>query len=654
MWPDNETTTDLLGFKVHADLIRSVVIDPKMLPLTIGVYADWGGGKTSVMRMLERDLNPDGYGDEEEKKKYDHVACIYFNGWLFEGYDDAKSAILSSVLQQLIEHKRFGPKIRDKAMSLLKSVNWMRVARLVFTDIALPLAASHHTGGLTAIPALSKAISRLVPTDSEDDPDESDSDDSSESSSSTDRISRAEKMKSSPLDVRTFRDRFEKMLSDTGIHSLVVLIDDLDRCSPERIIDNLEAIKLFLSVENTAFVIGADPRIVRHAIATRYRPTEIRKVADPMQVDEASDSLINDYLEKLIQVPYRLPRLSPSEIESYMALLFCFRDLDDPRMRKCLNACDQKRERNRYAVFGFSDVKESLADSVMPDSLSDSLRFSSASAPLITAGLKGNPRQVKRFLNALSLRRKLAVTAHLNHVKDDVLVKLMVLEYTHPDRFNELFLWQSAQDGLPDQLRRLEQTVLLPESEQPVEEAVNTVTPSWTLPSLIKWLRMQPSLSDVDLRDYFWIARDRLQSSFDNASMIPPIVRQAYDDLTSGDRGRLSQASVRVHEFQEEEFTALFRLLIQKAVRNPEERSSYDAIRGLIEKDIPGSVEVLVDMLKKCPAKDIPPAVGADVVLLLNRKPEAVGLLKPILDELKGTSTQIGAALSSAFKARPW
>ena len=34
---------------------------------------------------------------------------------------------------------------------------------------------------------------------------------------------------------------------------------------------NLEAIKLFLNVENTAFVIGADPRIVRHAVAWKYK-----------------------------------------------------------------------------------------------------------------------------------------------------------------------------------------------------------------------------------------------------------------------------------------------------------------------------------------------------------------------------------------------
>ena len=75
MWPDNETTLDLLGFRVHADLIRSVVLNRKLLPVTIGVFGDWGGGKTSIMKMLETDLDPENYTDPDEKAKYENIAC---------------------------------------------------------------------------------------------------------------------------------------------------------------------------------------------------------------------------------------------------------------------------------------------------------------------------------------------------------------------------------------------------------------------------------------------------------------------------------------------------------------------------------------------------------------------------------------------------
>lgn len=165
MWPDNETASDLIGFQVHADLIRNVVSNPQMLPTTIGVFGDWGGGKTSIMKMLERDLNPENWpANSAERKQCESTAVVYVNTWQFEGYDDAKAAILSSVLLELANHKRFGPKIRDAALRLIKSVNWMRFAKLTLNHVAVPAAAAFFTGGVAAIPAavaVSSGLSRL-------------------------------------------------------------------------------------------------------------------------------------------------------------------------------------------------------------------------------------------------------------------------------------------------------------------------------------------------------------------------------------------------------------------------------------------------------------------------------------------------------------
>jgi hypothetical protein len=175
MWADNETSVDLLGFKVHADLIRAVVTDPDLLPITIGVFGDWGGGKTSVMKMLKEDLDPEiADAEEAEEAPYEGVACLYFNGWLFEGYDDAKSAILSSILLQLGAHKRFGPKVRDKAFSLLQSVDWMRLARLGFREVALPATMAYITGGVSLLPSFVRAAKELFGVTAEDTTDEQD------------------------------------------------------------------------------------------------------------------------------------------------------------------------------------------------------------------------------------------------------------------------------------------------------------------------------------------------------------------------------------------------------------------------------------------------------------------------------------------------
>jgi len=105
IWQDNETENDLLGFDVHADLIRAVITDQSVLPVTVGVFGDWGGGKSSIMKMLQKALSND--------QEFPDVVCLYFNGWTFEGYEDAKSALLISILIQLGEHKKFGPKAKD-------------------------------------------------------------------------------------------------------------------------------------------------------------------------------------------------------------------------------------------------------------------------------------------------------------------------------------------------------------------------------------------------------------------------------------------------------------------------------------------------------------------------------------------------------------
>lgn len=98
MWSDNETPDDLVGFRVHADLLRELIVDPTVLPVTIGVFGDWGGGKSSIMQMLKADFEVRAKTGGLDNKPYEGTAVLYFNGWLFEGYDDAKSAILTSVL----------------------------------------------------------------------------------------------------------------------------------------------------------------------------------------------------------------------------------------------------------------------------------------------------------------------------------------------------------------------------------------------------------------------------------------------------------------------------------------------------------------------------------------------------------------------------
>jgi len=275
MWSDNDTTEDLIGFRVHAELIRDVVEDDTVLPVTIGVFGDWGSGKTSIMKMLQAEL-----------AKNEGIAVVYFDAWLFEGYDDAKSALISSILKQLMDNKRFPAELKATGLKLMKRVNWMRLMKMGWDNVALPAVLAYATGGATAVPAVIAGLKALFGKPEE-----------------TLKSEQAEKLLKDPEDdetteVKDFRDKFGELLRESKFKSLIVLIDDLDRCSPDRIVENLEAIRLFLNVDKTAFIIGADPRIVRHGIAVRYHQALNAARNSPSVGEnpgEAAEQLVNDY-----------------------------------------------------------------------------------------------------------------------------------------------------------------------------------------------------------------------------------------------------------------------------------------------------------------------------------------------------------------------
>ncbi|WP_396272784.1 KAP family P-loop NTPase fold protein [Granulicella arctica] len=511
----------------------------------------------------------------------------------------------------------------------------MRIAKFGFKHIVVPAAAAAATGGMSAIPAV-LAASVGPGHAAKDKPTHEGSSEKAQSEESWFKAKEEEHA----FNVRTFRERFSKLLEDSDIKTLVVLIDDLDRCSPERVIENLEAIKLFLSVPSTAFVIGADPRIVEHAIRLRY--------AERAGGDEPEENkrLVKDYLEKVIQIPYRLPRLSSSEIETYMSLLFCGLYLGKDDADRCIVQSHKERTANRYSAFGFAKVKETLGKE--PNgSLSESLIFSATAAPLIAKGLEGNPRQVKRFLNAFILRKKLAKVAKLSHIKDDVLVKLMILEYTDDGLFKDLFAKQASQAGLPGELAALEKAG---SDESAFNEAAKDLIKGWRDKATRQWIALEPALAHVDLRDYFWIARDKLDATFAGLSMVSPLTRAVLADLLSGVTVQRNAGLETAKQLSGDEFKMLYELLDQAIMRQPDDKKGFDAIRLLMEKGIAGAGEQYNGILLKVPFSRANIAAGTDVGNLVNAHSEFRLVLQPALDRLKESNEKIGAAYRTTLK----
>jgi pantothenate kinase len=64
MWSDNESKEDLLGFQYLADAVVSIVKNENLLPATIGVFGDWGGGKSTLIEIIKTQLSSSAEKEE--------------------------------------------------------------------------------------------------------------------------------------------------------------------------------------------------------------------------------------------------------------------------------------------------------------------------------------------------------------------------------------------------------------------------------------------------------------------------------------------------------------------------------------------------------------------------------------------------------------
>ena len=529
MWADNETTEDFLNYEVHCDLIKEYVTNPNLLPLTIGVFGDWGSGKSSIMKILEQKL------EDDEK-----VLTIYFNSWLFESYQDAKISLLENILLELSKNETLGETAKKKILSLISRVDYMKLAKDGIKKYGKNVVDIIATGGVGSVIEAGFSMLKKEKIDELETAD----------LSKLNEYIKDEQKNTSKNTIKTFRKDFEELINLTDYESVVIFIDDLDRCMPERVIETLEAIKLFLSVPNTAFVIGADERIIKHSISMHLKLHTLNSDSDYLQ---DSKQIVTDYIEKLIQIPYRLPKLSLSEIETYNNLLFCKTQLEEDDFKIVYDGYQSFKQSDFYSAYSYGHIKEKINFDDKP-SLSSLLNLSHSMSQMITTILKGNPRQTKRFLNTFILRTKLADVAKLD-IDIFVLIKLMLLEYFDTKLFKKLNEFQSKNDGFFHEINILEK-VFCDGEENPFKDSFQ----EWQTPQMVSWIKIEPKLSDTDLRNYFWLFRDKTESTLSDVHMVSPILQKIYKGLKSTQETEVRVSLERAKNLSYDELSEIFSL----------------------------------------------------------------------------------------------
>ena len=155
MWPDNETEKDFLNFSGVAGTVAEIITQATGRPTSIGISGSWGAGKSSMIKLVRAALAEKDQNDPEQ------FIYVEFNAWLYQGYDDARAALLEVIATKLNEESEKRKTGTDKAKELLERVNWLRAAKLG-AGSALALALGLPPTGLIgeAVAFGKKALSR--------------------------------------------------------------------------------------------------------------------------------------------------------------------------------------------------------------------------------------------------------------------------------------------------------------------------------------------------------------------------------------------------------------------------------------------------------------------------------------------------------------
>lgn len=326
--PLREKDTAHFHFDEFAATLARLAADPSTrTPLTIGVSGAWGSGKTTLLQRMKTLLDTrDAQGKpffanaDESADKFRKTKTVWFDAWKYDGEDELLVALVRVILDTMGRGslgEQLWSEILDKTAPrydvLATFVNMFKV-KFGGLEIGLDLNKYKtdtefykHTAFFDHFnPAFEELLARWVHG----------------------------------------KGDFRKIDETKG--ALVVFIDDLDRCLPEKTVQVLETVKLFLDKPGCIFVIGAHTQVVQEAVTKYYAG---------MSAETASD-----YLEKIIQLRFELPPILEEQMGGF--------------------------------VTATGLPKESLEN-----------------WETIVAGAEINPRKVKTFLNDLNLAWSLLVNS---------------------------------------------------------------------------------------------------------------------------------------------------------------------------------------------------------------------------------------------------
>lgn len=489
---DRPQGPDRLGFQKYVDAFtRLMSSEYTRTPLTIGIYAAWGMGKSFLMGKIEERLSPpqkpeglkgrrayrdalaryeSGLQTSDGKKIVFHF--VKFNAWVYSGSENLWAGLITTLYKQVEDaygairtgYFRLGETFRRafwKTLGLLAGYGALGVLLSLLLDFpslkeqwgALDVAFNTLIGtaiggsALAALPALINAIRELF------------------TSLALARSRQLVELSSRP----DFRDKIGIMndiKQELGnisemirrwdqrrktITRFIIFVDDLDRCKPEKAVEVLEAIMLLLAdVDGDPYIVflGIDARVLVKAVEERYGKV----------LTEAGITGY-EFLEKIVQIPFRIPPASETEMKKYLQAL-----LWHSEKAQISQAAAQRQGKLETTRSQAGDSSESAHESLPEDEKKEKTESTQTSAfephylgaeePFddeeqkafenYSPFLSPNPRRAKRIVNVYRIARQLKNSLGPAPPETAVLIKWIILSEQWP--FRIAWIMQKIED----------------------------------------------------------------------------------------------------------------------------------------------------------------------------------------------------------------
>ncbi|NEA60371.1 NTPase [Streptomyces sp. SID13666] len=557
---DDPAAIDLLSFDAVAHTVVDALLDTRLDPVALGLSGRWGSGKTTVLNLVADEL-PRRVAAPQK------VLVLRTDPWRYDPATGAKESLISEVLgvlgAELADHKTLAGKAKDLLARLNRRIDWAK---------ALKLAA---TSSLTLqIPSFDSLFELVKP---------------------------GEGGAASERGLEAFREEFAQLMSSeelSHVTTMVVLVDDLDRCLPPTVVETLEAMRLFLAVPKMSFVIAADEERVADAIRTRFASTG---AAEPGTEDRQDPATL--YLHKIVQTTVPLPALSHFDTQAYLLLLQLHATAATTAFEELVARCSQvRREGGTIDTIGeINDLQ-----------FADELAFATRLTPLLYEKLQGNPRYIKRFLNDLHVRQAVARRRGIN-LDPGVVAKLMALEALMKIEFRQLLGW-FAKGEMRLQLEALEQAAgrqYPAPAPAPTAQAAAGAAAASGQPvpagqfsqALLRWATLAPPLQGLDLAPYLTLA-----ASYAGISLIDDSLPERLRDIAANllsESGRHQVPDPELTVIGEGEAADLLRHLGRSMRDRPErQKTAVNAILR-IARLRPGAAQVAGEALRMLPPSDL-------------------------------------------------